>query len=498
MAFAVFFLLALITSSSQGQVLHPHPALPSNEEFLRVNQAVEAAHINHPEIENALVWSLIWHESKYDSLALGSKGEVGLGQLMPATAENMGVKDRTNINANVQATVDLLAHFSQKYKHNVRLMLAAYNSGESKVDKCKCVPPASLPYVNAIDENRHFAQHIIDYVKSDLVPMEVQSASVSEIQQQKQQLSEKLASSGDKKQISKLELKLNRLQSRYRNAQDELDRLHNEALNRANGIADEVNPAADGNAVVSSLNGAIGELEKEGTPGKNDPDAVAAASALDSQVSSLQATLIAHDVLTGSTKQRIADLTARLERLTRLYGVTSDAPRLTGTKDIRKRLPVVAIVAASESAAGLTTDSLLAEALQDTLLRHGMAADAELQTEDFVTHNANALLEGQGKVIHHLKNHIGHKWDYVVIAKIAGAKGENATDDMYSFKATVESRIYTNEGVLLTSRNFSGVGAGFSEQQARDAAAARLAKSVGDYVVVALQPEKQDIEVEKP
>lgn len=490
MIFAVLFLLVSITSLSPAeQTLHPHPVFPTNEEFLRVNQAVEAACAQHPEIDKTLVWSLIWQESKYDSLALGSKGEVGLGQLMPSTAERLGVKDRTDIDASVQATVNLLAHLSQKYKHNVRLMLAAYNSGEPRVDMCKCVPPASLAYVNAIDENRHFAQQIVDYVKSTVVPTAAQTALVSKMQEQQQQLSAELTSSMDKKQISDLESRINQLQSRLRRTQDQQDRLRKEALSRTEEIASEVNPAADGSAAVVSLNGAIRELETKGARGENDVDALAAASDLNSQVSSLQATLAAHDALTDSTKQQIADLTARLERLTRLYGVTSEAPRLTGAKKIHNRQPTVALVAAASTAQGPVVDQVLSAALQDTLLRHRFAVNVELQNENFIAQHLAPLLNGDGNTIRHWKRHSGPKWDYVVVVELSGSSGTPAMSGMNSFQATAESRVYNNRGVLLTTRSFSATGAGFSEQQAREAAAARLAKMVGDYVTLAVQSE---------
>jgi soluble lytic murein transglycosylase-like protein len=68
------------------QRLHRNPEWPTDDEFLSVNQAVEVACGLYPKVEQSLAWALIWEESKYDPLALGRRGEVGLGQLTPATA----------------------------------------------------------------------------------------------------------------------------------------------------------------------------------------------------------------------------------------------------------------------------------------------------------------------------------------------------------------------------------------------------------------------------
>ena len=75
-----------------------------------------------------LVWALVWEESKYDPFAVGSRGEVGLGQLMPATATALGVRDRTDIKESIEASVRHMAYLLKKYRSNARLALAAYNA----------------------------------------------------------------------------------------------------------------------------------------------------------------------------------------------------------------------------------------------------------------------------------------------------------------------------------------------------------------------------------
>ena len=91
------------STHSVSQAARSGTPWPSDSEFLRVNTAIEDARSHHPEIASELVWALIWQESRYDPLALGTKGEVGLGQLMPATAQALGVRDRTDIDESVSA-----------------------------------------------------------------------------------------------------------------------------------------------------------------------------------------------------------------------------------------------------------------------------------------------------------------------------------------------------------------------------------------------------------
>ncbi len=181
----LFFLLFLsIPPSMSAEGLHPNPQWPTDDEFLLVNQAVEVACGRYPNVEQSLVWALIWDESKYDPLALGRKGEVGLGQLTPATASTLGVQDRTDITESVQASVRHLSHLLTKYGNNNRLVLSAYNSGEAPVDRCLCVPAGSRAYVNRIEESRYFTKRIVGYLHHTLAPSPTQDARVSQLEKQ--------------------------------------------------------------------------------------------------------------------------------------------------------------------------------------------------------------------------------------------------------------------------------------------------------------------------
>jgi Transglycosylase SLT domain len=181
----LFFLLFIsIRPSVSTERLHSNPTWPTDREFRSVNHAVEVACAHYRNVEPSLVWALIWEESKYDPLALGRKGEVGLGQLSSATAITLGVQDRTNVTENVQASVRHLSHLLKKYKSNTQLVLSAYNSGEGAVDRCYCVPARSRAYVNRIEQSRFFAKRIVAYQHNTLVPSTIPDARVPQLEKQ--------------------------------------------------------------------------------------------------------------------------------------------------------------------------------------------------------------------------------------------------------------------------------------------------------------------------
>ena len=73
-------------------------------------------------------------------------------QLMPATSEQLGVKDPFDPRQSVEAGTKLLKQLLTKYNNDVSLALAAYNAGEERVDRDGGVPqiPETQNYVNDI------------------------------------------------------------------------------------------------------------------------------------------------------------------------------------------------------------------------------------------------------------------------------------------------------------------------------------------------------------
>lgn len=126
------------------------PQRPSDKEFVTFNRVVKQAWAKHRRVKQELVWALIREESRYDPLAVGSKGEPGLDQFLPATAKALRVRDCTDVDERVNAALRHLVYLSAKYK-NPRLALAAFNATEPAVDRCQSVGTQSRTYVNRIE-----------------------------------------------------------------------------------------------------------------------------------------------------------------------------------------------------------------------------------------------------------------------------------------------------------------------------------------------------------
>lgn len=104
-------------------------------------------------LDPTLIHSVIAIESNFDPKAVSRKNARGLMQLMPRTAELMGVKDSFDPGQNIDGGAHYLSDMLKKYGNNVTLALAAYNAGPDSVDKYgRRVPPylETMKYVQRI------------------------------------------------------------------------------------------------------------------------------------------------------------------------------------------------------------------------------------------------------------------------------------------------------------------------------------------------------------
>ncbi|MGC1292028.1 MAG: lytic transglycosylase domain-containing protein [Candidatus Acidiferrales bacterium] len=84
-------------------------------------------------VQAALVDAVIEVESGWNPDAVSSKGAAGLMQLMPATARRFGVHNRFDIEDNIRGGVAYLAWLIHLFRGDLRLVLAAYYTGESVI-----------------------------------------------------------------------------------------------------------------------------------------------------------------------------------------------------------------------------------------------------------------------------------------------------------------------------------------------------------------------------
>jgi soluble lytic murein transglycosylase-like protein len=94
-----------------------------------------AAYAQHYRVPVPLVRAVVERESNWRPCAISHKGAAGLMQLMPITAQRLGVRDRCSIDQNVSGGVRYLAWLIQKFQGDLRLASAAYYAGGNIVNR---------------------------------------------------------------------------------------------------------------------------------------------------------------------------------------------------------------------------------------------------------------------------------------------------------------------------------------------------------------------------
>jgi soluble lytic murein transglycosylase-like protein len=92
-------------------------------------------------LEPALVQAVVAVESGFRPGAVSRKGAMGLMQLMPATAAELGVADPLDPDANLDGGSRYLSRLLAEHGGDLRKALAAYNAGPGAVRRHDGVPP---------------------------------------------------------------------------------------------------------------------------------------------------------------------------------------------------------------------------------------------------------------------------------------------------------------------------------------------------------------------
>ena len=114
------------------------PALSAQN--IDLDQVVREASSRN-RLDPDFVSSVIMAESHFKTHAVSKKGALGLMQLMPATAAQLGVADPFDPKANVEAGTAHLSALLDRYNNDPIKALAAYNAGAHRVKQYNGVPP---------------------------------------------------------------------------------------------------------------------------------------------------------------------------------------------------------------------------------------------------------------------------------------------------------------------------------------------------------------------
>ena len=92
-------------------------------------------------VEAALVRAIIHAESAFNPKAISRTGAMGLMQLMPETAKEMGVKNAFVAEQNILGGTKYLAQMLTRFDGDIALACAAYNAGPTVVSQLNAIPP---------------------------------------------------------------------------------------------------------------------------------------------------------------------------------------------------------------------------------------------------------------------------------------------------------------------------------------------------------------------
>lgn len=108
------------------------------------------------DVDPTLVKSIIRAESGFNPRAVSPKGAKGLMQLMPSTADYMGVADIFDPEDNIEGGVKYFRYLLDNFGGDVELSVAAYNCGEGRVARNgNCIPE--------IKETKNYVKKVMSY-----------------------------------------------------------------------------------------------------------------------------------------------------------------------------------------------------------------------------------------------------------------------------------------------------------------------------------------------
>ena len=143
----------MIPTSDASKKLHLNQNNVAPDPRGQIEAAIAEAAQTHG-VDPALIRSVVRVESDFNPNSTSPKGAMGLMQLMPETARELGVQNPYDPGENVRAGTRYLKMLLIRYDGNVPLALAAYNWGMGNIER----QPDKMP-----TETRQYVKRVMNY-----------------------------------------------------------------------------------------------------------------------------------------------------------------------------------------------------------------------------------------------------------------------------------------------------------------------------------------------